>query len=419
MKVPPRSTFIAQFAATAISCFVQAGTKSLLFATVDDVCGNKPDNLLSCANTKVFFTSSVIWGLIGPERLFSMGRLYHPQTLAAVIGAVLPIPVWFWVRRHPRSIFRNLNLPVLLNGGTYIPPATGINFASFLAVGFVFQFWVRRRYFAWWSKVRQLLSHKVHLADVRSTIMSCLSLWTPVQPSLRYSSFSYSIFRTRVSVGGGTTCTRTRWTGKGTERRSRRLHRKGLDRPSGRKFWAHFCDCWTGVQGIKGWRNGTLGRIPSFPSRLVFFWASRRVCLHVYYIIARVVMYTRIRSITLFMRQTLARDSRFEIQSYPSSVHHHHSPATLSCSRPQSPLHLHVYRPASLCPSSESTLLIQTQGREAKREETRVPLDNQNGLLTDIESALDLLIGASSVWTLTHHLHHHCASPVLSAHLTV
>ena len=153
MKVPPRATFIAQLSACSIACLVQAGTKELLFSTVDDVCGNKPVDLLSCASTKVFFTSSVIWGLIGPERLFSNGRVYHPQVYAALIGAILPVPLWLWVRKRPRSVFRNLNIPVMLNGGTAIPPATGINFAGFLGVGFIFQFWIRRRYFAWWSKV--------------------------------------------------------------------------------------------------------------------------------------------------------------------------------------------------------------------------------------------------------------------------
>jgi hypothetical protein len=101
----------------------------------------------------VFFTSSIIWGLIGPERLFSKGYLYHPQLYALIIGAIIPIPLWLWVRKWPRSIFRNVNVPVIINGGFSIPPATGINYSSFFIVGFIFQFWVRRRHFAWWSKV--------------------------------------------------------------------------------------------------------------------------------------------------------------------------------------------------------------------------------------------------------------------------
>ncbi len=61
MKIPPRVTFIAQLSTCAVTCLVQIGTKQLLFATVKDVCGSKQQDLLTCNNTKVFFTSSIIW----------------------------------------------------------------------------------------------------------------------------------------------------------------------------------------------------------------------------------------------------------------------------------------------------------------------------------------------------------------------
>jgi len=45
-----------------------------------------------------------------------------------------------------------VSTPVVLLGVSYIPPATGINYSSWFAVGFVFQFIIRKRNFAWWSK---------------------------------------------------------------------------------------------------------------------------------------------------------------------------------------------------------------------------------------------------------------------------
>jgi hypothetical protein len=41
---------------------------------------------------------------------------------------------------------------------SYIPPATGINYSSWFAVGFVFQYLIRRRNFAWWSKFNYITS---------------------------------------------------------------------------------------------------------------------------------------------------------------------------------------------------------------------------------------------------------------------
>lgn len=92
-------------------------------------------------------------GLVGPSRLFSQHATYHPLTYAAIAGAIIPIPMWIWLRRYPTSMFRNMNIPVILTGISYIPPATGVNYTSYLATAFIFNFWIRRRHFAWWSKV--------------------------------------------------------------------------------------------------------------------------------------------------------------------------------------------------------------------------------------------------------------------------
>ncbi|WRT65925.1 OPT family small oligopeptide transporter [Kwoniella shivajii] len=170
MKIPPRATFVAQLSAAVLACFVQSGTKELMFANIPDMCAAGQKSLLTCASTKVFFTSSIIWGLIGPDRLFSKGSLYNPQTYALLVGAVLPIPFWFWVRKYPTSIFRNLNLPVIFSGALFIPPASGVNYSSWLLTGFIFQFWIRRRKFAWWSKYNYVLSTALDVGTALSAI---------------------------------------------------------------------------------------------------------------------------------------------------------------------------------------------------------------------------------------------------------
>jgi len=68
MKVPPRHTFIAQLSAAAICGLIQIATKTLLFASVEDICGSQQRDLLTCANTKVFFTSTIIWCVADQKR---------------------------------------------------------------------------------------------------------------------------------------------------------------------------------------------------------------------------------------------------------------------------------------------------------------------------------------------------------------
>jgi hypothetical protein len=97
-------------------------------------------------------------GLIGPSRQFGNHALYHPQLYAMIIGAFLPIPFWFLQRRYPQSWVKYISTPVLLNGVSYIPPATGINYSSWFLVGFIFQYLVRTRNFAWWRKFNYVTS---------------------------------------------------------------------------------------------------------------------------------------------------------------------------------------------------------------------------------------------------------------------
>lgn len=80
----------------------------------------------------VFVTvlSETLRGVIGPARQFSPGQMYHPIVYWAIIGAVLPVPFYLLARRWPNSWLRYVNIPVMLTGAAFIPPATGFNYAS-------------------------------------------------------------------------------------------------------------------------------------------------------------------------------------------------------------------------------------------------------------------------------------------------
>lgn len=175
VKVPPRATFMVQMVATILASFVQVGVKAWIFANVKDICDPNQKAQLTCPHNQVFFTASAVWcvslslpykleltathrGLIGPSRQFGKGSIYHPQLYAIIIGAFLPLPFWLWQRRYPNSWIKWVSTPVVLNGVSNIPPATGINYSSWFAVGFVFQYWIRKKNFAWWSKFNYVAS---------------------------------------------------------------------------------------------------------------------------------------------------------------------------------------------------------------------------------------------------------------------
>ncbi|KAI9572532.1 OPT oligopeptide transporter protein-domain-containing protein [Boletus coccyginus] len=150
MKIPPRTMFWCQ-----IICTVIAGTTQLLvqwWMFDKDICSVTQKDGFTCPSTQVFATASVIWGVVGPERLFSPGRSIQASlTYLFVAGAIAPIIPWLLMKKWP-------NTPVIFTGTSSIPPATAINFVPWVIVGFIFQFFIRRRFFTWWTKYNYVLS---------------------------------------------------------------------------------------------------------------------------------------------------------------------------------------------------------------------------------------------------------------------
>jgi len=157
LKVPPRATFIVQLVETAIAACVQTGVMIWLFAGIPDICTSDQKDHLTCPKNGIFFTASAVWGLIGPNRLFGRHALYNWQLYGLLIGAFLPFPFWIWCRKFPQTRLRFVSIPLLLVGISQTPPA-GINFSSWFATGFVFQYLIKKRNFAWWTKYNYLTS---------------------------------------------------------------------------------------------------------------------------------------------------------------------------------------------------------------------------------------------------------------------
>jgi len=179
VKVPPRATFLVQLIATILASFVQVGVKTWIFSNVEDICQPTQKSQLTCPHNQVFFTASAVWGLIGPSRQFGPSSIYHPHLYAMAIGVFLPIPFWFWLKRYPNSWIKYVSTPVILNGVSWIPPATGINYSSWFAVGFIFQYLVRKRNFPWWSKFNYVLSAALDSGTVMSLIFIFFTLQFP------------------------------------------------------------------------------------------------------------------------------------------------------------------------------------------------------------------------------------------------
>ncbi|KAF8937715.1 hypothetical protein BGZ47_008905 [Haplosporangium gracile] len=160
MKIPPRVMFMAQIVSTLISGVINLSTATWLINTRPNIC--TPEGApFTCRSTKTFYSASVIWGAIGPARVFGNvdGAIYSPVQWGFLVGAILPVPFWFLSRKFPNVAWlKYVHWPVLLAATSNMPPALPYFYTNGLFIGFVFAFLLRRYRYDWWSRYNYLTS---------------------------------------------------------------------------------------------------------------------------------------------------------------------------------------------------------------------------------------------------------------------
>jgi hypothetical protein len=98
---------------------------------------------------------------------------------AFIIGTFLPLPFWLWKWRYPQSWVRWVSTPLILLSMYFSPPAMGINYSSWFLVGFVFQYLIRKRNFAWWIKFNYVTSAAMDSGTMISVLFIFFTLQLP------------------------------------------------------------------------------------------------------------------------------------------------------------------------------------------------------------------------------------------------
>ncbi|KAJ9155207.1 Sexual differentiation process protein isp4 [Pleurostoma richardsiae] len=177
MKVPPRTMFWAQLAASVWSAIVQIAVMNWALGAIPQVCADDQPNMYTCANAKVFYTASVIWGAIGPARMFSGSALYSSLQWFWLVGALSPVVTWYFARRRPKSLWRYINMPLIFGGSGWLPPATVYIYFCWGVVGTVFNFFVKRRWTGWWLHYNYITSAALDSGLIVSTIVIFFGLY--------------------------------------------------------------------------------------------------------------------------------------------------------------------------------------------------------------------------------------------------
>ncbi|KNB06883.1 hypothetical protein FOXG_08278 [Fusarium oxysporum f. sp. lycopersici 4287] len=152
------SSSLFKIVATLVSSLTQIGVLNWMFANIKGICTSEALNGFTCPIARVHFNGSILWGVVGPNEFFGPKAIYRSLVWFFPLGALLPIPLWLYCRRNRSSILRKVNLPVIFGAMSWIPPATGLNFSVWVLVCYVFNYLIKNRHNAWWSKYTMTLS---------------------------------------------------------------------------------------------------------------------------------------------------------------------------------------------------------------------------------------------------------------------
>nr|KYP46246.1 Oligopeptide transporter 2 [Cajanus cajan] len=180
MKIPPRSMFIVQIVGTLIAGTVDVGVAWWLLGSIKHICNQDllpSDSPWTCPGDKVFFDASVIWGLVGPRRIFGTLGNYIQLNWFFLIGVLGPLFVWLLHKAFPNQQWiSSIHLPVLLGATAAMPPASTVNFNSWIIVATIFNYYVFKYRKNWWQRYNYVLAAALDAGLAFMTVLLYFSL---------------------------------------------------------------------------------------------------------------------------------------------------------------------------------------------------------------------------------------------------
>ncbi|KAL2399057.1 Glutathione transporter 1 [Exophiala dermatitidis] len=177
LHIPPRTVFWAQGITTAVGALVQCGVTVFLITHINGICDATANGGYSCPHGRVTYSSSLIWGALGPGRSYSPGQLYGKLLYFFLVGPLVVVLTWALARRW--TFFRFVSWPVIFGGMGLVPPATGVNFSSWWVVNVIFNFFIKRLRPAWWNKYNYVLSAALDCGVAVSTVIIFFCILLP------------------------------------------------------------------------------------------------------------------------------------------------------------------------------------------------------------------------------------------------
>lgn len=165
---------------TVISVVIYTITAWWLMDTIPNLCDTSllpAGSPWTCPMDHTFYDASVIWGLVGPQRIFGNLGIYPAVNWFFLAGAAAPLLVWLAAKAFPNQKWiRLIHMPVLLGATSMMPPASAVNFTSWLIVAFLSGYVLYRYRPEWWQKYNYILSGGLDAGTAFVTVLIFFAL---------------------------------------------------------------------------------------------------------------------------------------------------------------------------------------------------------------------------------------------------
>ncbi|KAM7215333.1 OPT oligopeptide transporter [Rhypophila decipiens] len=158
LKIPPWHTFMAQMIATLVSTFVCTGVINFQ-VNIENVCQKNAPMRFFCPGPNTFFTASVLWGTIGPIKVFGHQGQYKELLLGFPAGILLTVALYFCLKKWPKNRLIRQFHPVAFWYGPLAWAPYSFSYAMpSIPIALLSWVYIRNRYLAFWSKYNFVLS---------------------------------------------------------------------------------------------------------------------------------------------------------------------------------------------------------------------------------------------------------------------
>ncbi|KAK9490097.1 OPT oligopeptide transporter protein-domain-containing protein [Lipomyces doorenjongii] len=155
-KLPPRAAFRAQMVATLLQVLATNSATVFLMSSIPDLCSFTQASRFVCTFPHTLYGDTLLLGVVGPHRTFDV--LYPILKYSFLMGAVGAVIFWA-VRKRFLNVLRYVDPVLIISGFTRWGSTYNLSYYTpgFYA-SFVFMFYIRRRYLAWWTKYNFVLT---------------------------------------------------------------------------------------------------------------------------------------------------------------------------------------------------------------------------------------------------------------------